>query len=113
MMNDNSFCFSSAKVLGLPILQTIWTQIRLLLRSSLIRVHSGCFHGKKYSGMNLNKCSRRNKQTFSGKTLVGERLTFCIQMDFPIQIDRIRMGSSITLYISQSQKEIRPRNILN
>ena len=41
-----SSALSSAHVLWWPTLQTVWTQIRLLLRSSLIRVHNVCFCDK-------------------------------------------------------------------
>ena len=46
--NQVNCCLLSHMLMFLwfSILQTIWTQIRLLLRSSLFRVHSVCFHGK-------------------------------------------------------------------
>ena len=38
--------------------------------SSLIRVHSVCFHDKIQSEVHLNICNRRNKQTaFSGQKI--------------------------------------------
>ena len=48
----------------------IWTQFRL--GSSLLRVHSVCFHDEILSEVHLNICSRRKMQTtFSGQKNIG------------------------------------------
>ena len=62
--------------------------IRLLLGSSLIRIHIVCFHDKIKTEVHMNICSRCKKQTvFSGvKIVAGEGfnlslLIFCILID--------------------------------
>ena len=56
-------------------LQTIWAQIRLLPRSSLIRVHIAWFHENILSEVHLGICSRRQKQMT--KKVEGYRFTAC------------------------------------
>ena len=55
-------CFVICLWLDKSFLQTVWTQIRLLLRSSLIRVHTVCLYAKiglkslqEYSADNINR----------------------------------------------------------
>ena len=58
-----SSAFSSANVLRYPLLQTIWTQLKL---------HSVCFHYKILSEVHLNICSRHKKQmTFSSQKILA------------------------------------------
>ena len=60
--------FLSAEMFKKPLLQTVWTQIRLLLRSSLFWVHAICFYTLFVSNVRqlfaADNFSRRHFQMF-------------------------------------------------
>ena len=98
----------------------MWTQIRLLLRSSLIRVHTVCLYAKNRFEKSARIFSRRHKQTtFSDAVFLGAlrvNMVICWKVwDHNLNIVwpwRTYVQGRSETYVGMSGLVSHPRNLL-